>query len=87
MAERHPTHHAAGAQVADQRASIETGNNGDAGLGEEGAGFDIGAPVTRDGGKLADHQALDVGTGGFVVVTTGSVVADLRLVRMTIWPE
>jgi len=65
--------------VTDQRAGIETGNHGDAGLAEEGAGFRIRAPVAGDGGKLAHHQALDVGARGFVVRVAGAVVSDLRI--------
>ena len=76
---QHAAHHAAGAQVAHQGAGIDIADDGDAGAGEKGIGRRVAAPVAGDGGKLADHQAFDVGPAGFVVLGAGSVVADLGI--------
>ncbi len=64
---KHAAHHAAAAEVADERAGVEIGNNGDAGFGKKVAGLFVGTPVAGDCGELADHEAFDVGLGGFVI--------------------
>ena len=72
-------HDAAGAEMADEGAGIEIGNDGDAGVGEEAVGFLVGAPVAGDAGEFADGEAFDVGFGGFVIGGAGAVIADLRV--------
>ena len=75
----HAAHHAARAQMAHQRARIETGNHRNAGAAEKGVRLRIRAPVAGDGRELAHHQTFDIRTGRLVVRGTGSVVADLRI--------
>ena len=66
--------------MAHQRARVEIGDHRDAGCWpRKRVGLLVGAPVAGDGGKLAHHQAFDVGARRFVIVAAGSVVADLRV--------
>ena len=65
--------------MADQRARIDLGDDGDAVVGRGTARPFVRAPVAGDGGELAHDQAFDIGLGGFVVVSVGAVVADLRV--------
>ena len=75
----HATHDAAGAQVADEGARVEIADDGYTGPGKEGIGRGIAAPVAGHGGKLADHETLDVWTLRLVVGGAGSVIADLGI--------
>ena len=74
---QHAAHDAAGAEVADECAGVEIVDHGDAGVGEEGVGLGVGAPIAGDGGKLADDEAFDVGVGGLVIAGGGAVISDL----------
>ena len=75
----HAAHHAAAAQMADERAGIEIGDDGNAGLRKKCARFFVRAPVAGDAGELADDQAFDIRLRRFVIGGAGSVVADLRV--------
>ena len=65
--------------MANQRARIEPGDDGDAVPRQERAGLGIRTPVAGDGREFANHQAFDVRPRGFVIALAGSVVADLGI--------
>ena len=73
----HAAHHAVGAQVADEGAGVDLGQNRDGVALHVLVGHLLGAPVGADGGELADDQAFDIGPGGLIVGAIGAVVADL----------
>src|SRR5471030_2597333 len=73
----HAAHHTASAQVADQRAGIETRNHGYAGAAQKGVRPRIRTPVAGDAREFADRQTFNIRTGRLVVPGAGSIVADL----------
>jgi hypothetical protein len=76
---KHAAHHAARAQMPDQRARIQVGDYRDAVLAQELAGFLVGSPVAGNRRELAHHQAFDVRARGFAVRGVGSVIPDLGI--------
>ena len=72
-------HHAFGAEMADEGAGIEFGDDGIWFLARKCAGVVIGAPVAGERGELADDESFDVGLDGLVIVGAGAVVADLGI--------
>ncbi len=82
-----PAHHTAAAQVANKRARIEIGDNGNIGFREELLRFSIRTPVAGDVRKLANDETFDVRVDSFVIGRSRAVIANLRVkVRTTIWP-
>ena len=75
----HAAHHAVVAQVPHQRARIDLRQHRNLELFEIFFRDLLRAPVGADPGKLADDQALDIRTRGFVVFGVGAVVADFRI--------
>src|SRR6185437_10535944 len=75
----HATHHAVIAQVAHESTRVDIGKDRDLELFEILLGNLLRAPVRTDPRKLAHDEALNVRTGGFVVVAVGAVVSDLRV--------
>ena len=66
------------AEALGDGARVDPGEAGDAVLFQVlGQGRDA-APVTGDGGKVADDEGGDLGAVGFLVVRRDAVIADLR---------
>jgi hypothetical protein len=65
--------------MADERARIEIGDDGDVGFREECAGFLVGSPVAGDAREFANDETFDVRLRGFVIGGAGAVIADLRV--------
>src|SRR5208282_26154 len=75
----HATHHAVGAQVANQRPRVNLSEHGNLELLHEFIGDLLRAPVGTDFRKLAYDQPLDVGAHGLAVFGIGAVVSDFRV--------
>ncbi len=71
------THDAVVAQVANDGAGVDVGEDGNVVLLEILVGHLGGAPVGRDGRELAGDEALDIRAFAFIVGRRGAVVADL----------
>ena len=67
------------AQVADEAAGVDFGDDGNATFGKEVFGLILGAPIADDGRDFADDEAFDVRTARFAVALIRAVVADLRV--------
>src|ERR1039458_5948866 len=65
--------------MADQRARVDIGEDGNLVLLHKLVGDLLRAPVGTDFRKLADDQTFDVGAVRLVVVGVGAVVADFRI--------
>ena len=65
--------------MANERASINIGKDGNLELLEIFFGDLLRAPIGTDAGKLAHDQSFYIRTGGFVVFGVSAVVADLRI--------
>src|SRR5258706_10207205 len=67
------------AQVADQGARVDVGQDRDPELLHELVRDLLRTPVGADFRKLADDQALNIGTSRFIVFGIRAVVADFRI--------
>ena len=72
-------HDAVGAEMADEGAGVDLGDDRDVVVLEVFVGNATRAPVGGVYGKFAGDEAFDVGPGGFVVRGVGAVVADLGI--------
>ena len=73
----YPTHHAVGAQMANQSAGVDLGQHRNGISLHVLVGDLFGTPIRADRRELADNQPLDIGPGRLVIRLIGAVIADL----------
>ena len=72
-------HGAVLAQVADKRARINVGNDGNAVVREESGNFFFRAPIAGQFGKLTHHQTFRVRPRGLTIEQVRPVVPNVRV--------